>query len=1097
MNSYAAKAATCTTNGHSAYTKCTGCGLTTGYTEYKATGHVKGPAATCTTSQICNKCGKVLQAAYKHNYSPATCTKPKKCTRCGATTGSALGHTWVDATCTTAKHCTRCGETERAPYGHNPGPAATCTTPQTCKRCGKVLQAALGHESDGGATCTKASTCKKCGKVLQTRKEHVFKDATCTEPETCINCGIKQGSAAGHSWTANGCIQTCSKCKQQTGSHQLARVQGKEPTCESAGYSDYIKCKYCDYYSQPKTTIPAKGHNYTNLIGGTTAGCEYACTRCNSITNKAHEVETIPGKTPTCLQEGYSESTRCKKCKTVLKKAQVLSKKEHSYTVATGTADGASGCKWRCANCNATTTKSHKLYGVQGKAASCTADGWSSYTKCGYCSYCATEKKVIPATGHTKGPAATCTTAQKCTVCNAIITNATGHTKGPAATCITDQICTKCKVVIQARTGHDYSDTPTSYNKNVNGHTPIYKCTNCTSTKSDSQEAHTVNSYTDNGNGTHSGTCTVCSYTVTKAHEDSSGTCTVCGATTGTTCEHTWVTKSNSTDHWEECSLCNITKTGSVENHNVAAYRDNGDNTHSGTCTVCNYVINEYHNYGSNHTCTRCGATETTTCEHKWVMKSNSLEHWEECSECNITKEGSLENHNITTWTDNGDETHSGICTVCNSKATQTHNYTGGTCTECGAVSSADCEHNWVMKSDREEHWKECDKCHITQKDTVENHKITTWENNGDETHSGTCTVCNYKKTDTHNFKDGICTECKVDEDSACIHDWKFKSNPVEHWEECTKCYYTKDNSLESHIITKWEDKGNNTHSGICTKCNYVVTAKHDYENGICTKCGAKEGDQEVCKHDWVLKNNKDGHWQECNKCKLVQEETVEKHTITSYGDNGDGTHIGKCQICGYSVTNKHNFKNGTCTECGTIDSNYCDHIWGSNSNKDEHWQECKKCHLVQTGTTEAHNVKEWNDNGDGTHSGTCTVCGYKITENHSNGTSKNCDKCNYIVKEDDGNNSGNQDGNNNGNQGGNNNGNQGGNNNGNQSGNNNGNQTGNNNENQAGNNNANNTNSGKELPNTGKKTIIISVIGLTTLFGTSIVGIKKYKDIV
>ena len=448
INSYAAKAATCTTNGHSAYTKCTGCGLTTGYTEYKATGHVKGPAATCTTSQICNKCGKVLQAAYKHNYSPATCTKPKKCTRCGATTGSALGHTWVDATCTTAKYCTKCHETERGPYGHAPGAAATCTTPQTCNRCGKVLQAALGHESDGGATCTKASICKKCGKVLQTRKEHVFKDATCTEPETCINCGLKQGSAAGHSWKANGCIQTCSICKKQTGSHQLARVQGKEATCESAGYSDYIKCKYCDYYSKPKTTIPAQGHNYTNLIGGTPAGCEYACTRCNSITNKAHEVETIPGKTPTCSQEGYSESTRCKKCRTVLKKAQPLSKKEHSYTVATGTADGASGCKWKCANCNETTTKSHKLYRVQGKAASCTADGWSSYTKCGYCSYCATEKKVTPATGHTKGPAATCTTAQKCTVCNAIITNATGHTKGPAATCITDQICTKCKVVI-------------------------------------------------------------------------------------------------------------------------------------------------------------------------------------------------------------------------------------------------------------------------------------------------------------------------------------------------------------------------------------------------------------------------------------------------------------------------------------------------------------------------------------------------------------------------------------------------------------------------------------------------------------------------
>ena len=1061
---------------------------------------------------------------------------------CNATTGSSngLGHNWK---------------------------AATCQAPQTCTRCGATQGSKTDHDRSY-TDCTKPITCKNCGETIGPAPGHSYVAATCDTPQTCSKCGATSGSALGHDSKDTGCVKTCSRCKKTYGSHQLARVQGKEPTCVNAGYSDYIKCKYCDYCSKPKTTIKAKGHDYTNLIGGTTAGCEYACTRCNAITNKAHEVETIPGKTPTCSQEGYSESTKCKKCGTVLKKKQTLSKKEHSYTVATGTADGASGCKWKCANCNETTTKSHKLYGVQGKAASCTADGWSSYTKCGYCSYCATEKKVIPATGHTKGPAATCTTAQKCTVCNAIITNATEHTPGPAATCITDQICTKCKVVIQARTGHDYSDTPTSYNKNVNGHTPIYKCTNCTSTKSDPQEAHTVNSYTDNGNGTHSGTCTVCNYTVTKAHEDSSGTCTVCGATSGTTCEHTWVTKSNSTDHWEECSECNITKTGSVENHNVAAYRDNGDNTHSGTCTVCSYVINEYHNFNSSHICTRCGATETTTCEHKWVMKGNSLEHWEECSECNITKEGSLENHNITTWTDNGDETHSGICTVCNGKATQTHNYTDGTCTECGAVSSADCEHNWVMKSDREEHWKECDKCHITQKDTVENHKITTWENNGDGTHSGTCTICSYKKTDTHNFEDGTCTDCNVDEDSACIHDWKIKSNPVEHWEECTKCYYIKDNSLESHIITKWEDKGNNTHSGTCTKCNYVVTVEHDYENGKCTECGAIEFDQEACKHQWILKNNKDGHWQECSKCNLVQEETIEKHTITAWGDNGDGTHIGLCKVCNDSVTNKHNFKDGKCTECGSTDSSSCNHIWTRKSSKDEHWKECKICHLVQEGTVEkhkvakwvdagngthygdctvcaystvakhdysngicincnaiegeeqdcehnwvmkmdqnghwkecskckltqdgtaeTHDVKKWKDNGDGTHSGTCTVCSYKITENHSNGTSKNCDKCNYIVKEDDGNNSGNQDGNNNGNQGGNNNGNQ--------SGNNNGNQTGNDNENQAGNNNANNTNSGKELPNTGKKTVIISVIGLTTLFGTSIVGIKKYKDIV
>ena len=112
-----------------------------------------------------------------------------------------------------------------------------------------------------------------------------------------------------------------------------------------------------------------------------------------------------------------------------------------------------------------------KINSYAAKAATCTTNGHSAYTKCTGCGL---------TTGYTEY-------------------KATGHIKGPAATCITDQICTKCKVVIQARTGHDYSDTPTSYNKNVNGHTPIYKCTNCTSTKSDPQEAHTVNSYTDNG----------------------------------------------------------------------------------------------------------------------------------------------------------------------------------------------------------------------------------------------------------------------------------------------------------------------------------------------------------------------------------------------------------------------------------------------------------------------------------------------------------------------------------------------------------------------------------------------------------------------
>ena len=71
--------------------------------------------------------------------------------------------------------------------------------------------------------------------------------------------------------------------------------------------------------------------------------------------------------------------------------------------------------------------------------------------------------------------------------------------------------------------------------------------------------------------------------------------------------------------------------------------------------------------------CTDCGATKQ--CEHSWVTKNDPTTHWEECSKCGITKDGSTGDHNVTTWTDNGKGAHSGTCTVCNYKVTKLHNY--------------------------------------------------------------------------------------------------------------------------------------------------------------------------------------------------------------------------------------------------------------------------------------------------------------------------------------------------------------------------------------------------------------------------------------
>jgi hypothetical protein len=69
----------------------------------------------------------------------------------------------------------------------------------------------------------------------------------------------------------------------------------------------------------------------------------------------------------------------------------------------------------------------------------CTADG--GYDTVTYCTVCGEELSrvhtTVPAAGHTAGPEATCTTAQVCTVCGAIITPHLGHD-------FVDGTCSRC-----------------------------------------------------------------------------------------------------------------------------------------------------------------------------------------------------------------------------------------------------------------------------------------------------------------------------------------------------------------------------------------------------------------------------------------------------------------------------------------------------------------------------------------------------------------------------------------------------------------------------------------------------------------------------
>ncbi len=98
---------------------------------------------------------------------------------------------------------------------------------------------------------------------------------------------------------------------------------------------------------------------------------------------------------------------------------------------------------------------------VPGKEATC--------TEAQVCAECGAV--LTPAKGHTPGAEATCTEPQLCLVCGAVIAPAKGHTPDHEATCLEPSTCTVCGVEIEAAKGHTPGAEPTCTEAQV--------CTEC------------------------------------------------------------------------------------------------------------------------------------------------------------------------------------------------------------------------------------------------------------------------------------------------------------------------------------------------------------------------------------------------------------------------------------------------------------------------------------------------------------------------------------------------------------------------------------------------------------------------------------------
>lgn len=335
---------------------------------------------------------------------------------------------------------------------------------------------------------------------------HTYDDGTITLEPSCMETGIKtyvctncgyyyteDVAALGHDWTGD-------------------IVPEKEPTCTESGYGTrYCKRGHCyrdsflQYYIS-NVTIPATGHKEvidtlekpaTCTEDGTTKGSH--CETCNETLSTA---TTIPKLGHTWKQTGYTWSANYTTCSvdftckndsshTMSLSATVsdsitpstcVTKGTHLYT-ATLTYDGNTYTDTKTIDLpiDPDTHPEDKITATDGKAATCTEDGYSSGVICSACNQTITAESVISATGHNYTPSynwsadgtsckLTLTCANDSTHVVSNIDMNTALTSSIAPTCTTTgsntytstytyegKLYTNTKTISVAALGHNYS----------------------------------------------------------------------------------------------------------------------------------------------------------------------------------------------------------------------------------------------------------------------------------------------------------------------------------------------------------------------------------------------------------------------------------------------------------------------------------------------------------------------------------------------------------------------------------------------------------------------------------------------------------------
>lgn len=303
--------------------------------------------------------------------------------------------------------------------------------------------------------------------------------------------------------------------------------------------------------------------------------------------------------------------------------------------------------------------------------------------------------------------------------------------------------------------------------------------------------------------------------------------------------------------------------------------------------------------------------------------------------------------------------------------------------------------------------------------------------------------------------------------DYGCDHDYVTEvesDHPHCEYKICYDCgdsYYTG-NEIEDddcitciqascdHTFSEWTKDDNDTHSHICSNCDYTDSESHNWETDkilkeatcveegslqvICSDCSATYTETIEATNEHTYGNfsyiNESEHQKTCKDC---DEKTCSQHTLSNNWNNNSIYHWSSCTDCNGRIHHEeHTFPNGCnepCADCGYVNINGHKTSGKMLSDEKQHWEicskcnqtvnmnthtyssgcdvECNECGFIRQGLTAHSDVIHANESGHWAHCSACSrvtdIVSHTPDQKEKDWENQVCIHCDYKLRSSEG----------------------------------------------------------------------------------------------